>query len=115
MSQKVAHDGKFWRCNNFGSYLRYSSRAKRVDSMPALDLGRAKTPNGPSRRGFLFFADPAERGILGSRRFAAEIWRKRVLTAVDASEFSHGQDPQPTSRPPVLRDAAIAFVLARDI
>jgi hypothetical protein len=54
-----------------------------------LGRGCAKTLKGRSRRGFLFFWTPPGSGALGSRRFAAEVWGKSLLTVADASEFSH--------------------------
>jgi hypothetical protein len=44
----------------------------------------------------LFWTPPAS-GALGTRRLAKEVWGKSVLTVADASEFSHGQDPEEKS------------------
>jgi hypothetical protein len=44
--------------------------------------------------GIFVLPEPAGRGAFGSRRFAAQVWGKSVLTVADPSEFSHGQDQE---------------------
>ena len=66
-------------------------------SRSLFDRGCVKRPKGRSRRGFLFLWSPPAWGGLGSRRFAAAVWGKSVLTVAGAAEFLHGQDPEQTS------------------